>query len=366
MSLTPTAPHIIAVAEESFSGLWEKVTGLFGGQGFAPRMPLEQTPGIDPRFIPRAPMSNGNLDVGLLAKLSHAGFKRGREITPQTHPELHHVWVSMCKRAGLNRVPQLVLCDSRIMNAASLHGENAVMITDEMFRRLDLREATAVLGHELGHESSDHITPRTWAIGGLGLAGLIAGNIFAQRGGFGQFIKDVPNPSWIRRTARSVFGSKERPATVLGAEVYMALGATVGTTIGSQLSVHPTELDADRKGAMISGDPQGLASALSKLEGSYHTPSMGKRIHRFIRFLFSGYPSTENRISKLQHIAQTMPPGVTPVYQDVEGASHPAAQLSSEDVVARTESLGHPKPQVSAVSAAERVAAPEPVTAATL
>ncbi len=357
MSLTPISPHIIAVAEESISGLWEKVTGLFGGQGFAPRMPLEQTPGIDPRFVPRVPMSNANLDVGLLAKLSHEGFKRGKEITAATHPELHHVWVSMCKRAGLQRVPQLVLCDSKAMNAASLHGENAVMISDEMFRRLDLREVSAVLGHELGHESSDHTTPRTWAIGGLGLAGLIAGNVFATRGGFGQFIKDVPNPSWMRRAARSIFGSKEQPATVLGSEVYMALGATAGTAIGSQLSVHPTELDADHKGAFISGDPQGLASALSKLE----PPEKKRSMMRHVRFWLSGYPSTENRIAKLHTIAQSMPPGVTPVYQEVEGAAMPLPTNETAPTAPMREVA--PGSQISAVASNERVAAPEAAAA---
>lgn len=362
MSITPTAPYIVAVAEESLSGLWEKVTGLFGGQGFAPHTPLEQTPGIDPRLLPRVPMTSDNLDVGLLAKLSHEGFKRGKEITAQTHPELHHIWVSMCKRAGLNRVPQLIQCDSKAMNAASLSGENAVMISDEMFRKLDLREISGVLGHELGHETSNHTGPRVLAATGLIGAGAIWADSLAHRGGIGS---TIPYPkmseSWFKRTTHYLFGSEGKALSFLGSAKYIFLGGWLGLTAAKQLTVHPTELDADHKGAIISGDPEALAGALHKLETHRAPVGLWKHVMRTYRFLTSGYPSTENRIAKLHTIAQHMPPGVTPVYLEVEGAAQATPKPQPETAM-NILTPQSPSPQVSGVTIAERsMSTPEPV-----
>lgn len=349
MSMTPDSANPIVDAGSKLSGTWAKLRGFFFNHDhyFSTEPTLASMSGIDPFFIPRAPMSSANLDHGLLTKLSNEGYKRGKEITPQTHPELHRIWVDMCGRAGLNRVPQLVLAESRAMNAASMSEENAVMVSTGLLSRLNLREVCAVLGHELGHESSDHATPRVLAHLGLMGAGGVLGNMFARRGGFGAMIKQVENPSALRRFGHYIFGNGTEQSSVLGSGLYIATGGNLGIVAARQFTVHPTELDADRKGAAISGDPEGLASALMKLEGGKVKRTLGQRILHGVHFIISGYPSTENRIAKLHRIAREMPPEIKPAVAVVE-------------TMAPTIAMG-PKPQVSAVESATRVSTPEHV-----
>lgn len=343
MSITPTGSPLLIATQNAASAVWGKLQGLLGHHDFTVEEGLANTKGIDPHFIPRVPMNNGNLDVSVLAELGKLGMKRGKEVTAQTHPELYQEWQAMCGRAGINRVPQLILAESKVPNAASLHNENAVVMTTGLLKRLDLREVRAVLGHELGHESSDHTTPRMLASLVLAGGGLLAGNAFAKRGGFGALIKEVENPNILRRAGQWLFGNGKDGASVLASEVYMAGGASVGLVAANQISVRPTELEADRKGAQISGDPEGLIAALTKLESERH----GSAIGRFFRLVQSGYPATETRIEKLRVIAQTMP---HPTPADALPTVTPAAVTPSPTPLDAT-----PQPQIHSVTGSERV-----------
>jgi predicted Zn-dependent protease len=91
--------------------------------------------------------------------------------------------------------------------------------------------------------------------------------------------------------------------SLIDSVVSIAIGLGLGSIVANQVSVRPTELDADRKGAMISGDPEGLISALSKLESTRKSGPIGS----FFAHLRSGYPSTETRIRHLRGLPQTMP-----------------------------------------------------------
>ncbi len=330
MAFTPEHSGILSTASNVLSSAWNKLQGVlnhFDRHDFTPETSLALAPNIDPRFIPRVPMSNANLDLGLLSKLSNEGYKRGKEITAETHPQLYQVWTVMCTRAGLNRVPQLIVAESKVPNAISISDESAVMVSTALLKKLDLREVSAVLGHELGHESSNHTKPRVLAIGGLGLVGLILGNRFAARGGFGRWIKDVENPSHLRRFGHWLFGKQGQPVDVLGALEYMGVGATLGALVGKQISIRPTELEADRKGAAISGDPEGLISALSKLEDGRK-----QSVWHMLRKIESGYPSTQTRITHLREMSASMPPAqpviaATEATQSVQSATSPNAQV---------------------------------------
>lgn len=356
MSFAPTSSSLVAMAERVYDAAVTSVAGLFGRRedmGFAPDHTLGVAQGIDPHFIPRAPMSNANIDVGLLVKLSREGYKRGKEITAQTHPELHHVWVEMCHRAGLKRVPQLIVADSKVPNAASLFNENAVVISTGLLTRLSFREAIAVFGHELGHESSDHSTPRAIAGYGFAFAGAYAGDKFAERGGIGSLIRyEKMGEGWFKQSLIKMFGDGTKPHGFWRSFANGIAGAYLATIPARQLTVHPTELDADRKGAMISGDPEGLVMALSKLEDMRHQKQgVWPAIKRGVAFVLSGYPSTDYRMGKLRAMAQTMPPGLTPAYQ-MTGQQVAAA---SQHPSVAPELAATPSAQINSVSAAERV-----------
>lgn len=339
MALTPDNVSILPQPVQNLVwGAWSKVTGLFQHRDFMPELSLANTPGIDPHFIPRAAMSNANLDVGLLAKLGNIGLKRGREITAETHPELYGAWQQMCGRAGIDRIPQLILAESASLNAMSVSGENAVVMTTALLKKLNLREVRAVLGHELGHEASDHTKPRLAALAAFGGGGAVVGDHIAYNGGIGAYMKlDEMKPGRWKNAMHYLFDNGKKPLSMLGYAWYIFLGASAGSVVAAQVSVRPTELDADRKGAMISGDPEALVSALTKLEES----RTKNPLIRWYRKIESGYPSTETRKERLREMAHKMP---------LPPSEAPAPAMGAPLLAA-------PRMQVSAVTDAARVAA---------
>ena len=346
MALEPTSSGLVATAQEMASVAWAKLHGSFSSEQYSPETALANKPGIDPRFLPRVPMSNGNIDASVLTMLGRRGFKRGKEITAQTHPELYGAWVELTKRAGLKRVPQLILAESDTSNAVAISSEE-VLLTTGLLKILTMREVKAVLGHELGHETSEHTKPRVIAHSIAGGLGLYAGDRFAHRGGISSLIDHTsPNPGPIKRAARWVFGAPDLRPSPLSYLFYMAIGVGLGSIVANQVSVRPTELEADRKGAQISGDPEALISALEKLVASRGE----KDAKQWFRFIKSGYPSHASRINHLRDIAKTMP--TNPVMPDPVVAPAPVANA--------------PTPQITAASLEERVVAPAVAQAAAL
>lgn len=327
MAFAQTSTLMLMKAQSAFSGVWNSLQGLLGYSqysDFSPEEVLAKTPNIDPRFIAKAPMSNENLDVYTLAELGKMGLRRGKEITNQTHPELYQAFAEMSARAGLEHTPQLILVESNTVNAFTVPPQEMV-VTTGFLKALNLREARAVLGHELGHGISDHSRPRVIATRGLQAAGIVIGNVFAHHGGFGRLMDhEVPNPGLLRRMGTWIFGHGDKPLSVLASALSMLVGASIGSVVANQFTVGPTELDADLKGVHISGDPEGFASAMKKLEQTRG----GAPLLRAYSLLVSGYPSTETRIRRLSTIAQTMPapPPAAPV---AEVAPIPVAATGS-------------------------------------
>lgn len=345
MAITPSISTIGMWAQSLMQGAFESVKGLLGyGEysDFSPEEVLKKTKNIDPRFIAQAPMSNANLDVHTLSQLGSIGLKRGREITAQSHPELYIAFAAMSVRAGLKHPPQLILAESKTVNALTV-SPSEMVVTTGLLKLLDLREVSAVLGHELGHGTSDHTTPRLLATGLFAGGGALIGDRLAYNGGLGSLMNhDVPNPSRLRRFGTWLLGRGERPLSLIDSAISIFVGIALGSILANQVSVRPTELDADRKGASISGDPEGLISALQKLES---TRKAGP-ISSFIAHLRSGYPSTQNRISRLRDMVQAGP---------VTSMAAPVADVAPVSVA----SVGvSPTALITGAALAERVGAP--------
>lgn len=345
MSFTPDNSFFMLKAQNLFATAKERLQGLFGYTDFSPEEVLNNTPGIDPRFIAKAPMSNADIDVHVLSQLGSIGLKRGKEITATSHPELYHAWAAMSTRAGLTPPPQLILAESKTINALTLSPQE-IVVTTGLLKLLNLREVTAVLGHELGHGSSNHTTPRVLATGIFGAAGLVLGDHFAYHGGIGHYLKaDVANPGFLRRAALGLFGNGKAPLSFLGSAASVAAGGALGMMVANQVSVRPTELDADRKGALISGDPEGLISALSKLDhGRKASP-----IRTFFSYLQSGYPSMETRIRRLRELEQRMP---------AESPAAPMEAVAPVPVAQAEVAMMMPGAQIHSAMQAERVGTP--------
>lgn len=303
MAWAEASSQFVMKAQSAAAGAWESVAGMlgFGYTDFSPEEVLQQTPNIDPHFIAKAPMSNGNLDVHTLVQLGKIGLKRGKEITAQTHPELYHAWAVMSARAGLHHVPQLILAQSNTANALTVSPQE-VVVTTGLLKLLNLREVNAVLGHELGHASSDHTTPRVVSTLAFGLPGAFAGDMLSDR-----FLTRTAagEGKGIITGVRNYLASGKSSLLALFVKIGAIMtGAYTGKVVANYVAFRPTELDADRKGAVISGDPEGLIMAIDKLYKSHPAGTLKGALGS----LLATHPSGETRIRHLRKLAQTAPP----------------------------------------------------------
>ena len=319
MALVPHSSPLKLWTDSAVSTVSRWLQGITGHRDFSPEEALAETPGVDPRLLPRTAMTAENIDVNLLSELGKLGFKRGKLITEKSHPELMQAWQAMSARAGLDKPPQLILTESKTVNALTVSPEEVVVSTG-LFKLLNLREVTAVLGHELGHENSKHTQPRILANAVLGGAGALLGDRYARRGGIGAMLQ-----TWVKGEGKFKdflnwkFGAEAKPVSLLGTVAYIGIGAFTGHILANQLTVRPTELQADEKGAAISGDPQGLIDALRKLDAS--RPK--KPVETFFSYVQSGYPSTQKRIENLERIASQRPAPLGPQPLPVASAQPP-------------------------------------------
>lgn len=248
--------------------------------------PLNESMIMDPRLRARVPMSSEGIDKKTRHHLGKAGLYYVKLATAETHPELMRAWEIMCQRAGLEKAPQLIIAESKMVNALTLN-RHEVAVTTGLLEALDLRETVAVLGHELGHARNDHGAVRIAAHIGFGGIGLLVGSVFG-------YFADV-------------------------------IGFLTGGVTANQVTVKPTELQADLEGAAISGDPEGLIRALHKLNKHNHK----NPITSFVGYMNSGYPTMKERIDNLQLIASHMPPAAIPPDLVVTQPGKPAAKVNA-------------------------------------
>jgi heat shock protein HtpX len=224
-----------------------------------------------------------------------------QEVDAGSAPELYRLVHELAMRAGLP-MPRVYLMDNPQPNAFAT-GRNpqhaAVAVTTGLLHSLSREELAGVLAHELAHvKNHDTLTMTVTAT----IAGAIS--MLAQ---FGMF-----------------FGGGHRDNNnglgVVGSLLLMILAPIAAMIV--QMAISRTrEYAADHEGALITGDPGWLASALRKIDyaarqvenpTAERNPAMA---HLFIvnplagygmDNLFSTHPSTENRIAALMQLAGQM------------------------------------------------------------
>lgn len=230
-----------------------------------------------------------------------------REVDASTAPELVGIVRELASRAGLP-MPRVYIVESEQPNAFATGRSPehaAVAATTGILRMLTRDELAGVLGHELTHVKNRDSMTMTIAATIAGAIGMLAHFAFFFGGGM---------------RSNDERGS---PMGAVGAIAMMILAPLAATLVQLAIS-RGREFEADRGGAEISGNPLGLASALSKLEaGAQALPNIQAEqhpatAHLFIvnplsgggmQSLFSTHPSTEARIARLQAIAAEMGQG---------------------------------------------------------
>jgi heat shock protein HtpX len=220
-----------------------------------------------------------------------------RPVDRSSAPDFYHMVDTLSQRAGLP-TPKIYVIESDQPNAFAT-GRNpangAVAVSTGLLRQLETREVAGVVAHELAHiRNRDTLTMTITAT----LAGAIS--MLAQFGLFFGGGNNRDNPLGFVGTLLMVF-----LAPVAAMVVQMAVSRT-------------REYEADKDGAVISGDPLALASALDKITRiaqrtvnvpAERNPAMA---HMYIANplsgarmdnLFSTHPNVQNRISQLQRLA---------------------------------------------------------------
>lgn len=253
-------------------GLW-----LLGEQGIfwaaaIAVMALAFSPRVSPRWVLRA--------------------TGARELSPWQAHALHQLIESIAERAELPRAPRLYYLPTRVLNAfatGSVH-DSAITVTDGLLRAMTLRELAGVLAHEIAHVRGHDL----WVMNLADVVGRLTGLLSMV----GQALLIVMLPL-------SIFRGYELPLLPI---VALILAPTVSLLLQLALS-RTREYHADVVAAELTGDPEGLALALDKLERL-----QGGWIERM--FMVSGrvppwlrtHPRTQERVRRLLELRPARPP----------------------------------------------------------
>jgi len=213
---------------------------------------------------------------------------RGREVDDRgEYAELVHMVNSLADNAGLPR-PRVYVCPHQAPNAFATGRSPrsaAVAVTQGAFELLTYEELKGVMAHELAHVKNRDTLTST-------IAATIAGAI--------NFLSYM-----------FMFGGRNRDVHP-GIQIAMLILAPIAAGLIQMSISRSREYVADADGAAIAGSPQGLISALQKLENySKRIPlqTAPTQNHLFIikplsgegvANLFSTHPPTAKRIEKLR------------------------------------------------------------------
>ncbi len=174
------------------------------------------------------------------------------------------------------------------MNAFALGSkdESGIIFSEAMLRHLDLREVGGVMAHEIAHIKNHDLTLMSLSDGLWKLT-----HSLCQ---LGQIMVLVMLPFWL-------FGSLQISISSL---LFLLFAPGIAVLIHLALS-RTREFEADRVASELSGDPQGLALALKKMDshnfswwgifiGSYQRTEQNK-ISTYLRT----HPPTKTRLDKL-------------------------------------------------------------------
>jgi heat shock protein HtpX len=236
----------------------------------------------------------------------------GRIVTPEEAPELHGIVDRLCALADMPK-PKVAIADADIPNAfATGRSPNRAVVcaTTGIMRRLDEDELEGVLSHELSHVAHRDVAVMTIA-SFLGVAaGMVTRFVFYSEmfGGFGGGYGGNRNNN-----------NEENPAVVMLVVMLVSMVVYAISFLLTRALSRYRELSADRSGAVLTGRPSALASALQKVTGDmgriptrdlrtaepfnafFFTPALANGFS--ISSLFSTHPSLEKRLEQLSRIS---------------------------------------------------------------
>ncbi len=174
---------------------------------------------------------------------------RARLLHPREAPDLYAITEELARRARLPSVPRLYYVPSGVMNAFAVGAESdaAIGLSDGVLRGLTLRELVGVLAHEVSHVASGDLR--------VMMVADVASRITGLFSTLGRFLLLLNFPLLLAGVT---------PVPWL---LVLLLLVAPGATALLQLALSRTrEYDADVQAAHLTGDPEGLARSLQKME----------------------------------------------------------------------------------------------------
>jgi heat shock protein HtpX len=218
---------------------------------------------------------------------------RARRLHASDLPEAHLLLANLAKRAELPTTPALYYLPSSLLNAFAVGNVRgaAIAVSDGLLRHLTTRELAGVLAHEISHVRNNDL----WL---MNLADLMS-RLTSLMSWLGQLLLLFNLPALV-------MGAAGVPWLLV---LVLIFSPTVMALLQLALS-RAREHDADLDAALLTGDPEGLAAALAKLDrlqGRYWEEILlpGRRMPE--PSLLRTHPPTAERIAQLRSLAGELP-----------------------------------------------------------
>ena len=238
------------------------------------------------------------------------------EVGPGDGPmaaKVHGIVDRLCALADMPK-PRVAIARSPMPNAFAT-GRNAkkavlCVTTSLMDGRLDDRELEGVIAHEMSHVAHKDVAVMTIA----SFLGIIAG-LLVRFAFYGQLFGG---------------GGRSNNDSNGGGAIVLLITLAVGIVVYAvsflliRLLSRYRELAADRAGALLTGQPSALASALTKVSGDiaripqkdlrqaeplnafYFAPALSGKAGASLANLFSTHPSLDRRLRQLSEISEQL------------------------------------------------------------
>ena len=221
---------------------------------------------------------------------------KAQKISPEQFSEGHHILARLADRAGLESKPELYIVPSNMMNAFAVGRKDnaAIAMTDRLIRMMTRRELAGIMAHEMAHIRNEDVKV-------MAIADMVSR--------FTSLVSTFGIVSLLANLPSILFGGGVAVPWLL---VVMLISApTIGGLLQLALS-RTREFDADLGAVMLTGDPDGLASALEKLE-----KAQGRNWEGMVLpggrvpnpSILRTHPKTEDRIERLMALKETVQTG---------------------------------------------------------
>ena len=239
---------------------------------------------------------------------------RAQLVTPQQAPQLHGIIDRICALADMPK-PRVAISPVDLPNAFATGRSSkvaVVCVTEGLMKRLNDDELEGVLAHEMSHVAHKDVAVMTIA----SFLGIIAA-LLVRFAFYGELFGGG---------GRGRGGNNNQNALPI-LLIVMLVGIVVYAVsfLLIRLLSRYRELSADRSGALLTGQPSALASALVKVSGDiariptrdlrqaeplnafYFAPALsGQKGQTSLSTLFSTHPPLEKRLKQLDKISKQL------------------------------------------------------------